>query len=272
MIRVFPRRTSWTPLDELAFVGEPGLFRPKEQPVRISVTFTWDIPEAERLYRSWSRFYSDVQLGGPAFDDSGAEFVPGRFVRAGITITSRGCGGSCGFCLVPKREGNIRELPIKDGWNIADNNLLACSTNHVERVFEMLRNQPEPIQFSGGLDARLFHSWHVDLLKSIRLKFAWFACDTPGAIVDLERVGRLMENFSIEKKRAYVLIGFGGESLSQAERRLNNVYALGFLPFAMLWKPDDHEVSWSRAWRALQRKWTRPAAYRTNSTTKGCEA
>lgn len=262
MIRIFPRRTKWTPVDALAFVGEPTLFRPPEQPVRISVTFTWDIPEAERLYRSWGRFYSDVQLGGPAFDDPGGEFVPGRFVRDGITITSRGCGGSCDFCLVPGREGGIRELPIRDGWDLADNNLLACSQGHVEAVFKMLRRQPEPIKFSGGLDARLFQPWHVDLLKTIRLKFAWFACDRPGAFEDLERVADLMADFSIEKRRCYVLIGFGGETLAQAERRLERVYRLGFLPFAMLWRPADHDKIWPREWRLLAKKWIRPAVYR----------
>lgn len=63
LIRVFPMRTAWTPTDDLAFIGDPGLFRPPEMPVKISVTFTWDIPEAERLLRSWSVYYSDVQKG-----------------------------------------------------------------------------------------------------------------------------------------------------------------------------------------------------------------
>jgi len=57
--------------------------------------------------------------------------------------------------------------------------------------------------------------------------------------------------------------------LAQAESRLERVYDAGngFLPFAMLFdgKKDDPE------WRALQRKWCRPAAYRKNLTTKGIE-
>lgn len=105
MIRVFPRKTKWTPDDDLAFVGEPTLFLPEDQPVKISVTFTWDITEAERLYRAWSEYYSDVEMGGPAFDDHGDHFVPGRFVKSGVTITSRGCSKDCPWCLVPKREG-----------------------------------------------------------------------------------------------------------------------------------------------------------------------
>jgi hypothetical protein len=179
VIRVFPRRTKWTPTDELAVLGEPPLlWESPNLPVRVSVTFTWDIPEAQRLARSWTRYFDDVKVGGPAFNDPGDEFTPGMFVKQGMVVTSRGCPKSCPFCLVPKREGRIRELQIKDGWNVSDNNLLACSRHHIEAVFEMLQRQPEPAHFTGGLDKTLLEPWHIDLLKSIRLKRAWFACDS----------------------------------------------------------------------------------------------
>lgn len=238
------------------------MFRPPQQQVAISVVFTRDIPEAERLYRAWSDYYPQVDMGGPAFDDPGAEFMPGRFVKSGVTVTSRGCTKNCEWCLVPRREGWIRELSIQPGWNVIDNNLLACSRQHVESVFEMLRKQPEPARLSGGLDAEMFQPWHVDLLKSIRLKFAWFACDYPGSLPNLERVSDLMSDFSREKKRCYVLLGHNGESLKQAEKRLEAVYNLGFLPFAMLYRGQE-EKEYSTRWRALQRKWCRPAAFRT---------
>ncbi len=263
MIRVFPRRTRWTPTDSLAFVGEPGLFRPPEQQVKISVTFSWDIPEAERLYRSWSRFYSDVEIGGPALGDPGDEFVAGRFLQHGRLITSRGCPRECPWCFASRREGSvIRELPVTDGYDVADNNLLACSESHIRAVFEMLRHQTEPARFSGGLDARLFMPWHVELLKSIRFKFAWFACDYPGAEQDLERVADLMGDFHRQQRRCYVLIGFGGESIRKAERRLRRVFQMGFDPMAMLYRGEDARV-WPQDWRRLQRTWSRPAAYRS---------
>jgi len=262
MIRVFPRKTKWTPTDELAFVGDPPLWRPPDQPVRVSCAFTWDRPEAERLVRSWSRFYSDVRVGGPAYDDPGGEFVPGRFVKAGVTITSRGCIRSCGFCLVPKREGLVRELPIRDGWDVADNNLLACTFPHLEGVFEMLRRQPQPIRFSGGLDARLFERHHADLLTTIRLKFAWFACDSREGLQHLERVARLLAGFSREKKRCYVLIGYNGETLQEAEERLRAVYGLDFLPYAMVYRGPDDPKYGNRALHELAAVWRRPAAYK----------
>lgn len=94
MIRVFPNMTKWTPTDDLAFVGYPPLFLPPEQPVRISVVFTWDLPLAQRLKTAWQAHYKDVQIGGPAVGDPGGDFVPGRFIKDGVTITSRGCCGS----------------------------------------------------------------------------------------------------------------------------------------------------------------------------------
>ena len=54
--RVFPRRTKATPRDEYAFIGDVPLFLPPDiSEVHVSVTFTWDLKEAERLARAWSR-------------------------------------------------------------------------------------------------------------------------------------------------------------------------------------------------------------------------
>lgn len=261
MIRVFPRKTKWTPNDELAFVGDPPLFRPPDQPVYISVVFTWDIAEGERLQRSWSDYYSDVRLGGPAFNDPGGEFEPGQFIKQGVTITSRGCPRKCPFCFVPAREGKIRELPIQDGWIVQDNNLLACSKDHQKCVFEMLQRQRKAIDFNGGLDPRLLGSWHIKEFEKLKIRHFWFSCDTPENIYPLQRVAILTGNYKQWQKRCYVLIGWNGESIVEAERRLKNVFEMGFLPFAQLYQGETKR-KWSSDWDRLQRKWCRPAAYK----------
>ena len=136
IIRVFPRRTNATPIDPLAYIGPPDLFAEADE-VHISVAFTWDLPEAEKLAKQWAAV-APVRIGGPATGEPGGGFEPGRYLKPGYIITSRGCPNRCWFCSVWKREGDVRELPIRDGWNVLDDNLLACSDTHIKRVFAML--------------------------------------------------------------------------------------------------------------------------------------
>jgi hypothetical protein len=271
MIRVFPRLTKWTPTDALAFVGDPPLFRPPEQPVAVSVTFAGDIPEGKRLQGAWSSHYPDVRLGGPAFGDPGGEFTPGQFLKPGVTITSRGCPCSCPWCFVPGREGKIREYTIQPGYIVQDNNLLACSRGHIEAVFEMLKHQDAAAIFSGGLDVRLLRPWHRALIDNIRVNELWFACDSALVVPHLRKAAELLEGIPIRKRRCYVMIGFSqffrGESIVDAERRLEAVYEMGFLPFSQLYRGPG-ERKYDREWKALNKKWSRPAAYRTDRVAR----
>lgn len=259
MIRVFPYKNKWTPTDELAFIGDPPLFLPPIQPVKISVCFTWDIKEGKRLAEAWSGYYPDVEVGGPAVDDPGNGFVAGRFIKWGVVITSRGCPKRCDFCFVHKREGNIRELPIVEGHIIQDNNLLACSPGHIKSVFAMLSGQKKAAVFSGGLDVDFLQQWHIDLFHTITIKELWFACDHYNAIKKLRSVASLLSAFPAYKKRCYCMIG-KNETLGRAKERVETIYSMGFFPFAQLYQPKE-KITYSKAWKDLCRKWSRPAAY-----------
>lgn len=266
IIRVFPYRTSFTPNDDLAFVGYPPMFRPgsRKTPVHVSVTFEWHRAEAERIAATWADHYDSVSLGGPAFGDYGDEFTPGRYLKIGCTITSRGCVKHCGWC--PERNRALRTLDIKPGWIVQDSNLLACPEWHVRAVFEMLREQARAISFSGGLDKYFLRQWHRELLDSILIGELWFACDETGGLSQLEKAAEILEGIPIEKRRCYTMIGYDDEPLTVAEKRIERVYQLGFLPFCQLYRPDNGMKIYPPEWKALQRKWSRPAAYRNRST------
>lgn len=260
-IRVFPRKTKWTPDDELAFVGDPPLFRPPEMPVKISVAFTWDIPEAERLYHSWKRFYSDVDLGGPAFGEQEKEFVPGRFLKMGAVITSRGCGNQCWFCEVWKRNGTVRELPITEGWNLMDDNILQCSNDHFLKVCDMISRQPERPIFSGGLDSKVLTEEHVKKILSLRPKRLYLAYDTED---DFEPLISAAKNFfssglsiTSHTLSAYCLIGYPEDTQRKAEKRLKAILSLGIVPMAMLYR-DEKGKHQDNSWLGFQKKWARP--------------
>jgi len=259
--RVFPRRTRATPNDPLAFIGAPGLFPPKVDRVHISVTFTWDLAEGERLAREWAPV-APVEIGGPATGMKGENFRPGMYLRPGYVITSRGCPNRCWFCSVWKRDGAVRELPINHGWNVLDDNLLACSRDHVSRVISMMGNERHQGEFTGGLEAARFQPWAATALRSIRPKTVFFAYDETDDWGPLVKAAEMCWQAGFTRAshciRAYVLCGWPQDSMSAAEIRMREVLNLGIVPMAMLWRNQDGKRD--PAWRTFQRIWARPAS------------
>jgi hypothetical protein len=257
--RVFPRRTKATPTDELAFVGmPPTMFPPEVDEVHVSVAFTWDIPKAEKMAYQWEQI-APVRIGGPAYGVAGGEFIPGRYLREGYTITSRGCPNKCWFCSVWKREPKLIELPIHDGWNILDDNILACSESHIRAVFAMLKRQRKKSEFTGGLEAAILKDWHIDLISDLRPKQMFFAYDTADDYEPLVVAAEKLTScgFTRNHLRCYVLIGYPKDNFESAENRLRKVLEIGIFPYAMLWRNTDGNMDLT--WRRFQRQWSRPA-------------
>lgn len=263
IIRVFPRRTKATPTDELVRIGKrPDLFDEADE-VHISVAFTWDIPLAEKLAREWD-YVAPVKIGGPATGERGENFMPGMYLKKGYVITSRGCPNRCWFCSVPKREGSIRELPITEGWNVLDDNLLACSDDHIKAVFKMLGEQKmkgHRVEFTGGLEAARLSGWIADLLGILKPKQVFFAYDTPDDLEPLQEAGIKLSRVGLNNNshglRCYVLCGYPGDHPGDALDRMHWTMEAGFTPMAMLWK--DETGKQDREWRKFQREWARPA-------------
>ena len=262
ILRVFPRKTNLTPTDELAFIGDPPMDRPAADEVCISTTFTWDIEKAKRLQLAWSQYYPVVKIGGPAFDDPCNEFVPGRYVRPGVTFTSRGCNNHCPWCLVQKREGKLRlNENFPTGNFVNDNNFLQCPKEHRSKVYEMLKTQKD-IEMIGGLEADLLTEWDADQLRGLRIHQLFFACDTPARLKALQRAQGLLKDMTHQKLRCYVLLAFAGQTVSEAVAHLENVWATGFVPHSQLFQPPDKLIEYSKQWTDLARDWTRPAIMR----------
>jgi len=265
LIRVFPRKTRATPVDELVYFGPPDLFARADE-IHISVTFTYDKLRAEYLAEQWHHI-APVKVGGVAYGDRGEEFVPGRYIKPGYVFTSRGCPRRCWFCSVWKRDPVPRLLPIIDGWNILDDNLLACPRDHVEAVFAMLRRQRRRVEFTGGLEALSLEDYQVDLLAGLTPRpNMFFAYDPGDAFETLEHAARrlLAAGFTARshRLRVYVLIGYPKDTVAAADARLRQMQSIGFTPMAMLWRPETPSQEKYRpdeSWRSFQRRWARPA-------------
>lgn len=264
IIRVFPRKTAATPDDQNVRIAKPPVrFDDEADEIHIPVIFTWDIPMAEQLEKVW-KFVAPVKIGGPAFGAHGGEFVPGMYVKRGYVMTSRGCPNRCWFCSVWRREGDIRELPLTEGHNLLDSNILACSDDHIKAVFAMLaegkKKFKKPIEFTGGLEAARLKQWHVDELRKIKPKQLFFAYDTPDDLEPLIHAGRMLlgSGFTTASHtlRCYVLCGFDGDTFHKAAKRMDQALTAGFTPMAMLYR--NEEGARDAEWMRWQRTWARP--------------
>jgi hypothetical protein len=264
LARVFPRRTKASPRDVDAYFDQPDLFTPHYDEAHVSVAFTWDLPRARELASAWRDHADVVRIGGPATEELGGAFTPGVYLKPGYVITSRGCPNRCWFCSVWRREGGVRELPITEGHNIQDDNLLACSKAHILAVLDMLKRQKRRAEFTGGLEAKRFEPWMAEAFRAINPSQLFFAYDTPDdwdpLVAAVELCRKAGFSARSHRLRCYVLIGYPKDTLEAAQARLAKVFSLGVFPMAMLWKNDLASIVQAdpRAWKSLQRRHAQP--------------
>jgi hypothetical protein len=270
ILRVFPRRIkNATPTDPQVRIGLPGWFDEASR-VFISVSFSWDLAEAERLAKEWARV-APVEIGGPACGDPGEEFVPGLWIKHGYVITSRGCPNHCWFCDAWKREGRkVREFPIRDGYDVLDSNLLACSWEHFCGVIEMLKRQRHPAKFTGGLEPARLTRAHVDQLTTLTIEQLYLAYDTPDDWEPLQASAALLAEAGLirrcvdgsdHRKGCFVLAGWPAgpgrtaDTFDEADKRVARVLSLGLRPFANAYRDKTGTVdpAWGR-WEQVRKR------------------
>ncbi|MFR8000055.1 MAG: hypothetical protein ACLU5L_07565 [Flavonifractor plautii] len=88
----------------------------------------------------------------------------------------------------------------------------------------------------------------------------FFAYDTPDDYEPLIAAGRLLRSEGVtqtsHRAACYVLIGYPGDTMDAAEKRLLDTYRAGFWPFAMLYR--DASGKQAEQWHKFQRLWVRP--------------
>ena len=206
----------------------------------LSVPFTWQVAEARKIAEAWK---GSVQIGGSGLmEPSECEgFEPILFHNGCATFTTRGCVNNCGFCAVPKLEGDLKEVvdflpaPI-----ICDNNLLAAPLNHIRRVVDKVKVFPL-VDFNQGLEAKRFTPGIADLLGKLNchVRFAFDHTSQAGivkAAIDL-CLSRTSKNIGV-----YCLIGYADDP-EDAAYRLELVRSWGALPNPMRYQPIKGEGS-----------------------------
>lgn len=162
-------------------------------------------------------------------------------------FTSRGCIRKCEFCIVPKKEGKIKDnAPITEFLNanhdrviLLDNNFQASPKWRDNLTY--LIDHKIKVNFNQGLDARLVTENFASMLAASRCydwkfktKGAHLAFDNPSWEKPLLRALSLFENAGMAPNRflVYVLVGFN-TTYEQDLERVNTIIEAGAVPYIM---------------------------------------
>jgi hypothetical protein len=211
----------------------------------LSIPFTWLIPHGIKMARLYN---GKVYAGGPAVKlmpeeiskyaeiNENPPIEPLLLHNPFATFTTRGCPNKCKFCAVSKIEGDLIELK---SWRpspiICDNNLLASSIKHFNKVIDSLKKMPY-VDFNQGLEAKRFNNHHasrISELKRVRIRFAFDNIKTETSVHDAIL---LAKRNGIKDINIYVLIGFN-DNPEEAKYKLEKVKSWGANPNPMRYQP-----------------------------------
>lgn len=163
--------------------------------------------------------------------------------RYSLQFFSRGCIRHCPFCLVHKKEGDIRPVPPvelnpRGEWiEVLDNNFFA-NPDWMSAV-DFLQKQGQPVNLH-GVDIRIMNEEQAFCLSRLKLKkkihIAW---DLPE--IDLrEKLKEVTRYIKAYKICCYVLVGFNS-TMEQDLYRLRVLKELGITPFVQPYRDFDNK-------------------------------
>jgi hypothetical protein len=159
---------------------------------------------------------------------------------------TRGCTRHCAWCIVPKKEGNIRAYrdieTVLQGRKTAvlmDNNVLA--SEHGLQQMEKIAELKCKVDFNQGLDSRLVTDEIARLLSKIKwIRFIRFACDTTSAVSPLMKTLEKLNKYGVKNYRIFVYLLV--KDVSEANERCKILKRLNVNPFAQTYRDYDKNV------------------------------
>lgn len=144
-----------------------------------------------------------------------------------IGFLTRGCIRKCKWCVVPKKEGDIRQVAsiekISAGRRdivLMDNNFLAADREFVKEQLSIAARNKYRIDFNQGLDARLVDEENAEwLVKCKYIKYLRFSCDTMNMLPHINNTVNLLRKAGYVKDVfVYVLAQDLQESIERIKR------------------------------------------------------
>ena len=278
--------------------------------VKITSTFTWDLDHVIKATNSVKRKYPNAEL---SIGGVGASIMPDHVEKhtgikphigidwniedvvpdyslhpdldTSFVYSSRGCVNKCKYCVVPRIEGAIQEIP--NWWKsiepshrkieMWDNNFLACNKEHREKVYDILEYYNKYVDFNQACDCMKLTNWDADRMCRLKMEPFRYAFDKMFQEKYIREVfHKLVDERGINPHNIHILILFNfNETPEEAHYKCNVVQnELGGVPFAMCYKPLDwlkHETYVSPKWTLQEIKdfrafWNREAVSKKYKT------
>lgn len=142
-----------------------------------------------------------------------------------IGYLTRGCINKCRWCVVPRKEGNIRpyrkwqEIVRNDTDKLVlmDNNILAIE--YGIHQLESLIGSGYRIDLNQGMDARLVTEEVADILSRLSwIRHIRFSCDQKSQIEPIQRTIELLQAHGIRPYRVFIYLLVTADIQDAAER------------------------------------------------------
>ena len=130
-----------------------------------------------------------------------------------IGYLTRGCPNHCRWCVVPKKEGNIRTYRTwqelvrtdTDKLILMDNNILACEYG-IEQLRDLIGSGYR-IDLNQGMDARLVNDHVAEILSRIQwIRFIRFSCDQNNQIEPIKNALDLLGKYGVKPYRIFIYL------------------------------------------------------------------
>lgn len=192
-----------------------------------SCVFTWNRDKANGLVAEFGGSGINISAKLPdEIEHIKPDYTLYPDARWSMGYSSRGCPRRCPWCIVPRKEGDIRSWArIYEFWDrshkkikLLDNNILAAP-NWRQTMEDILAEDLE-VDFNQGLDIRLINAENLDYLKRVKAKELRFAFDDIAYERPVREGIRLLLDNGLRARKLsfYFLYGFPNISEECVER------------------------------------------------------
>lgn len=219
--------------------------------IMVSKVFGNGGPNFKHLYPK-----AQIIYGGSAYDVN--EKLPERIEKVkpdydlypseySQGFTTRGCFRDCPFCIVPRKEGQLKPHQHPEEFHddrfqtcyIMDNNILGSPSEWWKSVFSWFIDQGVIMRADQGFDIRILNKEMAGYLKDIKIQNLKFAWDNPNEEEQIQNGIQLLKEVGIRLRNVqfFVLTNFN-TTLEEDLYRCSKLKEWGTNPYIMIFEKE----------------------------------